>query len=209
MQQLQNNSHFDPQRSEGDNGAKDPGAVDNSKLTTTTAATETTPSVSQTKENFDGVKSFPVPSEHRNCNLEGKKDAQSAISRASSKECKELLHNVTCMQMAGLLYDTSIKRACHVKDPGRNFRAKALPDVSGGTRIVFLFSLHGRAFRQVKRLFKAVYHKDHYYFIHVDSVSYWCRPTSHHLIDQGQLVLGSLPSFIVHWWSLIEERRLL
>ncbi|CAG9771125.1 unnamed protein product [Ceutorhynchus assimilis] len=35
-------------------------------------------------------------------------------------------------------------------------------------KIVFLLTLNGRALRQVKRLLKILYHKDHYYFIHVD-----------------------------------------
>lgn len=31
--------------------------------------------------------------------------------------------------------------------------------------------VHGRAVRQLKRLIKAIYHRDHYYYIHVDKVS--------------------------------------
>ena len=171
---LQNNTHFLPQRR--NDGAKAPGAVwqDNGKLTTTLTTTTTPETTEETKPKLDIVKPFPVPAEHKNCNLDGKKDALSAISRASSKECKDLLHNVTCMQMAGLLYNTNIRRECRVKDSGRNFLAKPLSEVSGGARIVFLLSLHGRAIRQVKRLFKAIYHRDHYYFVHVDSVSLLC-----------------------------------
>lgn len=37
-------------------------------------------------------------------------------------------------------------------------------------RIVFLLTLNGRAVRQVYRLIKALFHRDHYFFIHVDSV---------------------------------------
>ncbi|XP_075224237.1 xylosyltransferase oxt isoform X2 [Lycorma delicatula] len=40
---------------------------------------------------------------------------------------------------------------------------------SSGVRIVFLLTLNGRAVRQVKRLLKALYHRDHYFFIHVDA----------------------------------------
>ncbi|XP_069970502.1 xylosyltransferase oxt [Penaeus vannamei] len=36
-------------------------------------------------------------------------------------------------------------------------------------RIAFILTINGRAVRQLKRMFKALYHKDHYYFIHVDS----------------------------------------
>ena len=38
-------------------------------------------------------------------------------------------------------------------------------------RIVFLLTLNGRSFRQIKRLIKNIYHKRHYYYIHIDSVS--------------------------------------
>lgn len=38
-------------------------------------------------------------------------------------------------------------------------------------RIAFLLTLNGRAVRQVHRLLKALFHKDHYFYIHVDSVS--------------------------------------
>lgn len=37
-------------------------------------------------------------------------------------------------------------------------------------RVVFLLTLNGRAVRQVYRLIKALFHRDHYFFIHVDSV---------------------------------------
>ena len=38
-------------------------------------------------------------------------------------------------------------------------------------RIVFVFTVTGRAVRQIRRLLKAIYHVDHYYYLHVDSVS--------------------------------------
>lgn len=39
-------------------------------------------------------------------------------------------------------------------------------------RIVFVLVVHGRASRQFQRLFKAIYHTSHYYYIHVDQVSH-------------------------------------
>ncbi|KAK3864332.1 hypothetical protein Pcinc_029975 [Petrolisthes cinctipes] len=36
-------------------------------------------------------------------------------------------------------------------------------------RIAFILTVNGRAARQLTRLIKALYHKDHYFFIHVDS----------------------------------------
>lgn len=139
---------------------------------TTTVSTVT--SMTLSKVNQDGIRLFPVPAAHKDCNLQGKKDALSAIDRATTPECKQLLQNITCMQKAGFLYDTSLRRECKVENPGRTFRAVPLGEE--GARIVFLLSLHGRAFRQVKRLFKAIYHRDHYYFIHVDSVSLYLMP---------------------------------
>lgn len=38
-------------------------------------------------------------------------------------------------------------------------------------RIAFVLVVHGRASRQLQRMFKAIYHKDHFYYIHVDKVS--------------------------------------
>lgn len=38
-------------------------------------------------------------------------------------------------------------------------------------RIAFVLVVHGRASRQLTRMFKAIYHKDHFYYIHVDKVS--------------------------------------
>lgn len=39
-------------------------------------------------------------------------------------------------------------------------------------RIAFLLTLNGRAVRQVHRLLKLLYSEQHYYYIHVDSVSW-------------------------------------
>lgn len=42
--------------------------------------------------------------------------------------------------------------------------------VENPVRVAFVLMVHGRAVRQLKRLLKAIYHKDHYYYIHVDKV---------------------------------------
>lgn len=44
-------------------------------------------------------------------------------------------------------------------------------ETAGMVRILFMLTWNGRALRQVKRLFKQIYHVNHYYYIHVDSVS--------------------------------------
>lgn len=43
-------------------------------------------------------------------------------------------------------------------------------DASPPVRIAFVLVVHGRASRQFQRLFKAIYHTSHYYYIHVDQV---------------------------------------
>ncbi|KAK7082661.1 Xylosyltransferase 2 [Halocaridina rubra] len=50
-------------------------------------------------------------------------------------------------------------------------RALSKPSSEGEdtVRIAFILTVNGRAIRQLKRLFKALYHKNHYFFIHVDS----------------------------------------
>lgn len=37
-------------------------------------------------------------------------------------------------------------------------------------RIAYIFVVHGRALRQVRRLIKLLYHSDHFFYIHVDKV---------------------------------------
>ena len=117
----------------------------------------------------------PLPPQLTNCDtiISTKKDAQSAILRASTSECKQLIHNVTCLAQTGRLYDHNIRNMCPLgRNPGTGFQAAPYAQGKGPlARVVFLISVHGRAYRQVKRLFKAIYHTDHYYFVHVDSVS--------------------------------------
>ena len=166
MQQVDNTSHSRPGKGK-ESESKEPEEEEPEKATE--AATHTTLLSTKPMMSF---RPLTLPSEHKDCDIKGKKDAQSAISRARTQECKDLIHNITCSQMAGLLYDTGIKRECGSSKAGKGFQAKSFTEGTGPLgRVAFLLSLHGRAFRQVKRLMKAVYHSDHYYFIHVDSVS--------------------------------------
>lgn len=41
---------------------------------------------------------------------------------------------------------------------------------SNPVRIAYMLVVHGRAIRQLKRLIKAVYHQQHFFYIHVDKV---------------------------------------
>ena len=142
--------------------------------------TITAPATSERTQQTNFIPSLspmPLPPELKNCDLRSKKDAQSALSRAKTEECKTLIRNVTCLSQAGRLYNKSLENSCPRgrHDPGRGFQNIPFHQGTGPpARIVFLLSVHGRPFRQVARLFKAIYHTDHYYFIHVDSVS-WGR----------------------------------
>ena len=139
---------------------------------------------------------MPLPPDLKNCDLQSKKDAQSALSRAKTEECKALIRNITCLGQAGRLYDRSLENSCHLgrSDPGKPFQEIPISHGTGPpARVVFLLSVHGRPFRQVKRLLKAIYHTDHYYFIHVDSVSCfeqsWCAslvPMPHPTLSEYQ-----------------------
>ena len=110
------------------------------------------------------------------CVVDGNADARSALDRATTSKCKELIRNVTCLQMEDKLYDLDIHNQC---PRGVNFLGDTLPtdpsplDQATGPdiRIVYVLVVHGRALRQIKMLLKALYHRDHYFYIHVDQVS--------------------------------------
>lgn len=48
------------------------------------------------------------------CQIETK-DAISAINRAKSQKCKQLISNITCLSLAGKLYPTELKGYCPAK----------------------------------------------------------------------------------------------
>lgn len=43
-------------------------------------------------------------------------------------------------------------------------------DVHSKVKVMFVLTLNGRQVRQVRRLLKAIYHRDHFYLLHVDIV---------------------------------------
>ena len=107
-----------------------------------------------------------------NCEIKHK-DALSAINRAKTVQCKNNLAKIACLLEAGRLDVTNITRLCPVD---RSLGRPAHPIGPGHEygppiRIAFVLSVHGRALRQLKRLFRAIYHPHHYYYFHVDSVS--------------------------------------
>ncbi|XP_070581235.1 xylosyltransferase 1-like [Ptychodera flava] len=108
------------------------------------------------------------------CTISGK-DALSALMRAESIQCKQEIADTYCIIEEGIIYPQILPRLCPV--PGKplmqvEFRAERFnPATDKPVRIVFILIVHGRAFRQVRRLFKVLYHVDHYFYIHVDARS--------------------------------------
>ena len=106
------------------------------------------------------------------CTLQHK-DAKSAYTRAKSAQCKKIITKTACLLEAGKLYLNNFERTCPIaKNAGGIPRNVDAGQPSGPPiRVVFMLTVHGRALRQIKRLLKTIYHKTHYYYIHVDSVS--------------------------------------
>lgn len=113
------------------------------------------------------------------CSITGA-DALSCLERAKTKECRALIRNVTCLQMEGKLYDLDIPYECPL---GQSYLGQKLDAIGAGVegppvRIAYVLTVHGRALRQLKMLFKAIYHRDNFYYIHVDIVS-MCAHAQH------------------------------
>ncbi|CAK8682353.1 unnamed protein product [Clavelina lepadiformis] len=101
------------------------------------------------------------------------KDAQSAISRAKSQQCKQTISDVACKMQGNSLFPESMPRTC---PHDFKFAAEApipahFSDNLKPIRICYILVVHGRAFRQFRRLLRVLYHRDHYYYIHVDKRS--------------------------------------
>ncbi|XP_025771921.1 xylosyltransferase 2 [Puma concolor] len=106
------------------------------------------------------------------CEIVGK-DALSALARASSKQCQQEIANVVCLHQAGSLMPKAVPRHCQLAgkmSPGIQWdEVRAQQPVDGPpVRIAYMLVVHGRAIRQLKRLLKAVYHEQHFFYIHVD-----------------------------------------
>ncbi|XP_064866914.1 xylosyltransferase 1-like [Oncorhynchus nerka] len=112
--------------------------------------------------------------EKHQCEISGK-EAISALSRAKTRECRQQIAEVYCRHKERTLMPETVPRYCTIEgkanvnvqwDEGSEQTAPAVP-----VRIVFVLVVHGRASRQFQRLFKAIYHTSHYYYIHVDQRS--------------------------------------
>ncbi|XP_063077598.1 xylosyltransferase 1 [Engraulis encrasicolus] len=108
------------------------------------------------------------------CEISGK-EAISALSRAKTKECRQQIAEVYCRHKEGQLMPDKVTRYCPIEGKANvnvqwdEDSVEAAPAVP--VRIAFMLVVHGRAVRQVQRLFKAIYHTSHFYYIHVDQRS--------------------------------------
>ncbi|XP_028935960.1 xylosyltransferase 2 [Ornithorhynchus anatinus] len=126
------------------------------------------------------VEGAPLPTESGfapKCEIVGK-DALSALARASTKRCRQEIANVVCLHQAGGLMPRAVPRHCQLSGKTGpvvqwdESRAQGPPSPKGPpVRIAYMLVVHGRAVRQLKRLLKAVYHRQHYFYIHVDQRS--------------------------------------
>ncbi|XP_076844795.1 xylosyltransferase 2 isoform X2 [Brachyhypopomus gauderio] len=109
------------------------------------------------------------------CEISGK-DALSALHRASSRQCRQEIANIVCQHQAGQLMPKTLPQFCpqHVLSSAgqqADITDKDVSKVENPVRVAFMLVVHGRAVRQLKRLLKAIYHRDHFYYIHVDKRS--------------------------------------
>uniref|UniRef100_A0A674NK19 Xylosyltransferase 1 n=1 Tax=Takifugu rubripes TaxID=31033 RepID=A0A674NK19_TAKRU len=112
--------------------------------------------------------------EQPQCEISGK-EAISALSRAKSRGCRQQIAQVYCKHKERALMPEKVPRYCPMEGKANvNVQWDENPgDASHPTpvRIAFVLVVHGRASRQFQRLFKAIYHTSHYYYIHVDQRS--------------------------------------
>uniref|UniRef100_A0A3Q3Q4T8 Xylosyltransferase 1 n=1 Tax=Monopterus albus TaxID=43700 RepID=A0A3Q3Q4T8_MONAL len=121
------------------------------------------------------------------CEISGK-EAISALSRAKSKECRQQIAEVYCRHKEGQLMPEKVTRYCPLEGKA-NVNVQWDEDSTESlplkpVRIAFVLVVHGRASRQFQRLFKAIYHTSHYYYIHVDQRSNYLHRQVHALAAQ-------------------------
>ncbi|CAL1588916.1 unnamed protein product [Knipowitschia caucasica] len=123
----------------------------------------------------DGAHQAPSSDFVPKCDITGK-DALSALHRAASQQCRQEIANLVCQHQAGQLMPHKLPQYCPKLGISNPVQAvgeleNSLSKVENPVRVAFVLMVHGRAVRQLKRLIKAIYHKDHYYYIHVDKRS--------------------------------------
>ncbi|XP_056262794.1 xylosyltransferase 1-like [Pseudoliparis swirei] len=136
--------------------------------------------------------------EQPRCEIAGK-EAISALSRARSRECRQQIVEVYCKHKDRALMPEKVPRYCPIEGKA-NVNVQWDEDPSDGAqlvpaRIAFVLVVHGRASRQFQRLFKAIYHTSHYYYIHVDL-------RSNYLYREVLSLAGRYPNVRVTPWRM-------
>ncbi|XP_051989097.1 xylosyltransferase 1 [Xyrauchen texanus] len=132
------------------------------------------------------------------CEISGK-EAISALSRAKTKECRQQIAEVYCRHKERQLMPEKVTRYCPLEGKvNMNVQweedsMETVPAVP--VRIAFMLVVHGRASRQVQRLFKAIYHTSHFYYIHVDK-------RSNYLHRQMVALANQYPNVQVTSWRM-------
>ncbi|XP_048869847.1 xylosyltransferase 2 isoform X1 [Brienomyrus brachyistius] len=135
------------------------------------------------------------------CDIVGK-DALSALHRASSRQCRQEIANVVCQHHDGKLMPQSFPQFCPQQHglPSPVLQSNDLDDgqdkVDNPVRVAFMLVVHGRAIRQLKRLIKAIYHREHFYYIHVDK-------RSNYLHREVLLIAERYPNVRVTPWRMV------
>uniref|UniRef100_A0A3Q2YRK5 Xylosyltransferase 1 n=1 Tax=Hippocampus comes TaxID=109280 RepID=A0A3Q2YRK5_HIPCM len=116
-----------------------------------------------------------APSPASDCEM-GSKEVISALSRAKSRECRQRIADVYCRHKDNLLMPAKLPTYCPLQGKvsvNVQWDEEEASDRAPGSpvRLAFVLVVHGRASRQFRRLFKAIYHTAHFYYIHVDQRS--------------------------------------
>lgn len=115
------------------------------------------------------------------CDLKEQPGALNAIRRAISDDCKLEIANFACQPPLTKQFSRKCSKSIFaetVTSPDKSYTRKnsaqiqheIINNLGNLPRIVFLFTVNGRAIRQILRVLKMIYRKNHFYYFHVDEV---------------------------------------
>ncbi|XP_053706689.1 xylosyltransferase 1-like isoform X1 [Synchiropus splendidus] len=126
----------------------------------------------------------PRPPAVAQCEINGK-EVISALSRAKSSECRQKIVDTYCKHKERKLMPEKVPRYCPAQGKASVTLHWDEALVGGASlapvRLAFVLVVHGRASRQLQRLFRAIYHTSHFYLIHVDQRSNYLHREVEHL----------------------------
>jgi len=125
-------------------------------------------------------------------------DAKSAISRSKTNRCKQEIADVACKMQNLTLLPSYMPRYCQTEiadlKPAQAPRLDNDDDIEPA-RICYMLVVHGRAYRQFARLFKAIYHERHFFYIHVDK-------RSNYLHREIKKITSKYPNVLLTPWRM-------